>query len=425
MTVTVRLESWQEELVAAVREYAQGVIRPAAARLESLSRPEDFPYDLMTQGSALGLKALALPRELGGREADMVTQCLVAAELAAGDVAVAYYFRHYWRFARLIPRLHPLLRDMVVQGIAGDERFVPASASTEDLAGSDNALPYDAPGHAAMLAARRSGEGWRLDGKKTMITNGGIASLYFVLARTDASKGIRTGATMFAVPATTPGLSTGPFYRKLGQRGSPQADIFFEGCEVPPHCALTQEGEGYAAAERGLVAANITNAALSLGVARAAYDEALEWCLDRVQGGVPIYKHQLVAYDLGSMRLEIEAVQSYLMHVASEYSSAPDFDPGLSWGVRVFAGETAINVTQKAMLLFGGRGIMEHYPVEKLARDALTLTHGNGTSRILTARLGTHRAEARLAGRARGGAEGGPGAGAGNGKLAASEERHG
>jgi acyl-CoA dehydrogenase len=397
--VDFRLTARQQELVAATRAYVARDVRPAISRLESLADPAEFPYDVMRGGTALGLKALPLPRELGGDEADMVTLCLVVEELAAGDLSVGYFFRHYWRFARLVPRLPARIRDMVVHGIHEDERFVPASASTEPAAGSDNALPYDAPGHGAMLSAQQSGRGWVLNGQKLMITNGSIASLYFVLARTDPERGIRSGATMFAVPADTPGLRCGPLYRKLGQRGSPQADVYFEDCEVQADQAVSPVGEGYAAAERGLIAANITNAAMCVGVARAAYEAALDWCLDRVQGGKPIYQHQLVGHDLGRMRLRLESARTYVLRAAWEYSHDPAFNPELSWGARVLGAEMAIDVTQTAMLLFGGRGIMADHPVEKYVRDALTLTHGNGTDALMTLRLGTHQAEARRAAR--------------------------
>jgi alkylation response protein AidB-like acyl-CoA dehydrogenase len=385
--------------VAQTREYAERVVRPAAARLEQLNRAEDFPFDLMREGTALGLKALPLPPELGGIGADMVTQCLVAEELAAGDVSVGYFFRHYWRFARLVPRMPAPIRELVVHGITSDERFVPASASTEPDAGSDNALPYDAPGHGAMLRAQPDGDGWVLEGQKAMITNGPIASLYFVLARTDPGSGIRRGATMFAVPADTPGVRTGPLYAKLGQRGSPQSDVWFTGCRVGADHLMTAVGEGFAAAERGLIAANITNGALCLGIARAAYEAALDWSLDRVQGGVPIHRHQLVAHDLGRMRILLDAARSYVLRAAWEYSHGPAFNPEMSWGVRVYLADVAIEITQKALFLFGGRGIMAGYPVEKLARDALTMTHGNGTSALMTLRVGEHQAEQRLSAR--------------------------
>ncbi len=162
---------------------------------------------------------------------------------------------------------------------------------------------------------------------------------------------------------------------------------------------VTAVGAGYAAAERGLISANITNAAMCLGIARAAYDAALDWSLDRVQGGAPIHQHQLVAHDLGRMRILLDAVRSYLLRVAWEYSHVPSFDPELSWGIRVYAADVAIEVTQKALFLFGGRGIMADHPVEKLVRDALTMTHGNGTSALMTLRVGEHQAERRLAAR--------------------------
>lgn len=283
-----RLSPDDDVLVAATRDYARWVLRPAADRLEALTSADRFPWDVMEEGTALDLKALPSSPDLGGRGADMVLQALIATELAAGDVGAAYFFRHYWRFARLIPRLPAPVRDLVVTGITTDDRFVPASASTEEQAGSDNVLPYDAPGYGAMLSARRADGGdWVLDGTKTMITNGGIASLYFVLGRTDPERGIRTGATMFAVPASTPGVAVGPLYRKLGQRGSPQADVTFTGCRLLADFAVSAVGEGYASTERGLVAANETNAGHSLGVAEAAYEEALDWSIDRVQGGVP------------------------------------------------------------------------------------------------------------------------------------------
>ncbi len=396
----LELTSEQHDLVEATRDYAARVVRPAAARLEALDRAEDFPFDLMREGSALGLKALPLPRELGGRDADMVTQCLVVEELAAGDISVGYFFRHYWRFARLVPRMPQRIRDIVIRGIAEDERFVPASASTEPAAGSDNALPHDAPGFGAALSAEQDDGGWLLNGRKSMITNGGIASLYFVLGRTDATVGIRLGATMFAVPAATPGVRVGPLYRKLGQRGSPQADVEFDNCRIPLDHAITAVGAGYAASERGLTAANITNAAMCLGVARSAYEAALDWSINRVQGGVAIFQHQLVAHDLGRMRMLLDTARSHLLSVAWEYSHKAGFEPQRSWQIRVFAADVAIEITQKAMFLFGGRGIMADFPIEKLVRDALTLTHGNGTSALMTMKIGTEQAETRARERA-------------------------
>jgi alkylation response protein AidB-like acyl-CoA dehydrogenase len=397
--VNFELTPEQHELVEATRAYARDVVVPQRARLDEQVTIEGFPWDVVEPGARLGLKALPLPAEHGGRGADAVTLCLVAEELAAGDLGVCYFFRHFWRFGRLLQRLAPRWRDWVLDRIANDDRFAPASAVTEPLAGSDNALPYDAPGHGASLSATRDGDGWILDGRKAMITNAGLASVYFVFARTDPTVGIGRGMTHFVVPADAPGLSTGPLYDKLGQRASPQADVVLDRVRVEGDQVVGEVGEGMRAQAAVLVGPNITNAATALGVARAAYEEALDFSLDRVQGGVPIWRHQLVAHELGSIRVQLDAMRSHVLRVAWAFSHDPSFDPALAWGVRVFATDLAIEITRRVVLLFGGRGIMSAWPVEKLARDALTLTHGNGTNALMLLKTGTRAAEQRLAAR--------------------------
>ena len=374
---------------------------PARERFDALASPDEFPWDVIRPGAALGLKTLPLTAELGGRDADMVTLCLVAEELAAGDLGACYFFRHYWRFARVIPRLTPRLRDWLVERMHGDERFCPASAMTEEAAGSDNALPYDAPGHGALLEARREGDEWVLNGSKMMTTNGGLAGVYFVHGRTDPDAGIGDGLTLFVIPADTPGFSTGPWYSKIGQRGSPQADLQLENVRLTDDHVVGEVGRSMAGHQQVLIGPNVTNAASALGVARAAYEHALDFSLDRVQGGQPIYRHQLVAHELGSLKAQLDAARSHVYRVAWELSHDRErFEPELAWGVRVVVTELAIDLTRRVMSLFGGRGVMSAWPVEKLHRDALTLTHGNGTNALMLLRTGTRQAEKRLAARA-------------------------
>jgi butyryl-CoA dehydrogenase len=397
--VNLELSDEQRELVDATRAYVFESVVPERERLDLPCTIESFPWDVIDAAASLGLKTLPLPPEHGGRSADALTLCLVAEELAAGDLGVCYFFRHFWRFGRLLERLAPCWREWVLERLANDPRFAPASAVTEPLAGSDNALPYDSPGHGATLSARRDGDGWVLDGRKAMITNGGLASVYFVFARTDPDVGITEGMTHFVVPADAPGLSTGPLYDKIGQRSSPQADVILESVRVDADQVVGEVGKGMRAQQAVLVGPNITNAATALGVARAAYDAAVDFSLDRVQGGVPIWRHQLVAHELGWIRAQVEAMRSHVHRVAWEFSHSPDFDPALAWGVRVFATDLAIEITRRVVLLFGGRGVMSEWPAEKLARDALTLTHGNGTNALMLLKSGTRAAEQRLAAR--------------------------
>jgi alkylation response protein AidB-like acyl-CoA dehydrogenase len=223
--------------------------------------------------------------------------------------------------------------------------------------------------------------------------------VYFVFARTDPAVGVGRGMTHFIVPSDAPGLSTGPLYDKVGQRASPQADVILDQVRAGADQVIGEVGGGMRAQAAVLVGPNITNAATALGVARAAYEEALDFSLDRVQGGVPIWQHQLVAHELGWIRMQLDAMRSHILRVAWAFSHDPGFDPALAWGVRVFATELAIEITRRVVLLFGGRGIMSAWPAEKLARDALTLTHGNGTNALMLLKTGTRAAEQRLAGR--------------------------
>ena len=380
----------QLELVAATRAYVRETVVPARARLDGMRSLDEFPWDVIEPGARLGLKTLPLRPEHGGGGADAVTLCLVAEELAAGDLGVCYFFRHFWRFGRLIDRLAPRWQAWVLDRIANDDRFAPASAVTEPAAGSDNALPYDEPGHGIAVSARPAGDGWVLDGRKAMITNGGLASVYFVLARAPE------GLTHFVVPADTPGLSTGPLYEKIGQRASPQADVVLDGVRVEADQVVGELGKGQPAQLAVLIGPNVTNAATALGVARAAYEAALDFSLDRVQGGVPIWRHQLVAHELGSLRVRLDAMRSHVYRVAAELARGDGFDPVLAWGVRAYATEEAIDLTRRVVSLFGGRGVMSAWPAEKLARDALTLTHGNGTNAVMLLKTGTREAERRL-----------------------------
>ncbi len=380
----------QADLVAATRAYVRERVVPERARLDGMRSLDAFPWDVIEPGARLGLKTLPLRPEYGGAGADAVTLCAVAEELAAGDLGVCYFFRHFWRFGRLIDRLTPRWRDWVLDRIANDDRFAPASAVTEPAAGSDNALPFQENGHGIAVNACRDGDGWVLDGRKAMITNAGLASVYFVLARAPE------GLTHFIVPAGAPGLSTGPLYEKIGQRASPQADVILDGVRVGEDQVVGELGKGLPAQLTVLIGPNVTNAATALGVAREAYEAALDFSLDRVQGGVPIWQHQLVAHELGSLRVQLDAVRSHVYRVARELARGGDFDPALAWGVRVHATEAAIDITRRVVALFGGRGVMSGWPAEKLARDALTLTHGNGTNALMLLKVGAREAERRL-----------------------------
>jgi alkylation response protein AidB-like acyl-CoA dehydrogenase len=205
---------------------------------------------------------------------------------------------------------------------------------------------------------------------------------------------VSAGVTLFAVPGDAPGITSGAPYAKLGQRSSLQADVSFDSVRVPLDHAMSEVGQGLAASHRALVAANLVNAAKAVGIARAAYDEALRWSVERVQGGAPIFRHQLVARDLGAMRVDLDAACGYTWHTARAFARGePGLAPELVSAANVFATEAVVRVARGAVELFGGRGMMEAWPVAKLLRDALTLQHANGTNSLLLLKLGARDAE--------------------------------
>ncbi len=390
-----------QALLEGVRAYVRDVLVPGRGRFDAVAGRDDFPIELVQPGIDLGLKLLAFAPEDGGRGAPPSLLAPVVEELAYGDLGAAYYFKHNWRFARLVPKLPVSLRRDVVERLRDDPWYLPASAMTEAGSGSDNHVLSEDPGVGMTLRARRDGDEWVLDGTKVMITNGSMAGIYFVGARTDATVPVARGVTMIAVPADTPGLRCGEPYGKLGQRASVQTDVHFDGCRVPLDHAVSEVGQGLGRTRRGAnVGSNLINASMSIGVARAAYDAALAWCTTRVQGGVPIYQHQLVAHAIGSMKVEIEAARGYVGTIAAtlDEQGQDSVDPELAWGANVFASEMVVRVARTAMEQFGGRGMMDAWPAEKLVRDALTLQHGFGTNPLTLTKIGTAEAERLLAG---------------------------
>lgn len=305
-----------------VRAYVVSDVAPARCGLDAVRGPEDIPWDVVRSGCDLGLKGLPFPAEFGGGEAGVSTLAMVAEELARGDVSVAYFFKHNWRLADLARRLPDRLREGVIRAICSTPEYLVATAATEEASGSDNHVLSDDPQRGIRLAATRDGTEWVLNGTKTMITNARMAGIYVVSARTDASVPVSRGVTMFAVPADTPGVAFGPAYDKLGQRASIQCDVHFHDVRIPGDSAVSGIGQAMGAARQGTgIASNIVNAAMSVGVATSAFDEALRWATRRVQGGSLIYRHQVVSRDLGLMKTEIEAARSYVQHAARLYDA--------------------------------------------------------------------------------------------------------
>jgi butyryl-CoA dehydrogenase len=245
-------------------------------------------------------------------------------------------------------------------------------ALSEPEAGSD--------AKAQRTRAARSGDGWILNGTKNFITNAPVADLMIVFATTDAAKGSR-GISAFLVPMDAPGLKVGKDDDKLGIRGAPSAQVFLADCAVDGDALLGPEGDGFKIAMRALEGGRIGIAAQALGIARAAFEDATRYAMERKTFGQPIAEHQAIQFKLADMRTEIDAARLLL------WRAAVSKDRGATYGreasmAKLFGSEVANRVAKEALQIFGGYGYLTDYPAERHYRDAKITEIYEGTSEI-------------------------------------------
>ena len=351
------------------RKFAANEIRPKAVEYDHASK---FPEDIFEKAYALGLMSGYIPEEYGGLGLSALDTCIIEEELGWGCSGIATSLTSNGL------ALTPIL-------IAGTDeqkkRYVAPFAEklqyasfclTEPGAGSD------AGGIAT--TAKKEGDIYLLNGRKCFITNGSYASQYTVFASTDRSKGHK-GLSAFVVPRSLSGVSVGKKEDKMGQRASDTADVLFEDVKVPAGNLLGKEGEGFKIAMITLDYARPTVAAMAVGVARAAFELAMQYSKERVQFGVPIAMNQAIHFLLADMAMDIEAARLLT------YKGAWVLDQGKrntkeSAFAKAFAADLAMRVTTDAVQIYGGYGYIRDYPVEKLMRDAKLLQIYEGTSQI-------------------------------------------
>ncbi|MFC7440395.1 acyl-CoA dehydrogenase family protein [Laceyella putida] len=370
--MSFQLSAEQAELRKWAHGFAEREIRPVAAEYDE---KEEFPREVLQKAAKIGLTSYAAPTEYGGGGlTSVMAACLIGEELFWGCAGIAtsllafglaglpiYYMgteeqKRKW-LSQLCDPNHPRLGAM---------------ALTEPNAGSDV--------KAIQTRAVRDGDEWVINGRKCFITNGGIADLYVVFAKTDPDAGYH-GVSAFIVPGSTPGLSGGKKERKMGIRASHTADVIFENVRVPKENLLGEENMAFIGAMKMLEYSRPAVAAAAVGVARAAYEYALDYAKQRIQFGKPIFNNQAISFMLADMKTKIDAAR-LLTWRAAELA-----DRGESCAVegsmaKAFAAEMAMEVTTHAVQILGGYGYMRDYPVEKWMRDAKILSIYEGTTQI-------------------------------------------
>ncbi len=373
----------QAAVVELVRQFVTREVVPVAAGLDRNDRPEDcFSWELVEKASAAGLRTLTLDEEYGGAGADFTTTALAVEEMAKGDMGLAVVFAQTWKLAQTIQAAGTAdQRARHLPRYAADPRALLAITFTEPDTASDYFVPHDGARYAT-TAARVDG-GWLLDGLKHFISNGNRASLYIVFAQTDTDRSLEHGSTAFLVPRDTAGLSIGRVHDKLGERLANNAEVIFTDCFIPDEDVLGEPGQGFQVQQTFFPASNAYAGATVLGLAEAAYERALAWTRQRVQGGRPIIHHDSVASDLAEMRMWLDATRLYVLHAAWAGDHPEAWDPMLGALPKVLASQVGWKVVTRALELHGGYGYMREAGMEKLLRDAAAFLHSDGANRTL------------------------------------------
>ncbi len=360
----------QREIQGLAREFAQAEIDPHAAAWDRECR---FPAELFRKLGEVGLMGICVPEELGGAGAGFVAYVLALEELSRADAGVGVTVAVHTSAATL---------PIVAFGSAGQrERFVPPLARGETI-GAFALTESDAGSDAASLrtrAARQDDGSWRIDGAKQWITNGGAAGTFILFARSDPQQPGARGISAFLLDAAH--VRVDRHTEKLGLNSSSTVDVVLDGAEVPGDRLLHAEGRGFEVAMATLDGGRIGIAAQAVGIARAAYEVASAYALERRQFGQRIADFQAIQWKLADMATEIDAARLLVLRAAWRR------EQGLSHTVegaqaKLFASEMARRQTAEAIQVLGGYGYTKEFPVERYYRDAKITEIYEGTSEI-------------------------------------------
>jgi len=368
MSVSVSAE--RGAILETLREFCDAEIRPHVLEWDE---KQEFPRDAFRRLGELGFLGTIFPEEYGGAGLSTQDYAAIVEEVASVDGSVALALAAHTSLGSS----HIFLRGTEAQR----RRYLPKLTSgkwlaawglTEADAGSDSG--------GTKTTARRDGNAWVLNGSKNFITNASVGSVAVLMAVTDRSAA-RHGISAFIVELDNPGIRVGKKENKLGMRASDTCTLVMEDCRVPADNLLGREGEGFVDSMRVLDGGRISIAALSVGIARGAFEAALAYSKQRRQFGRPICEFEAIQFYLAEMSTEIEAARLLTARAAAA-KDAGTAVPRLSAQAKLYASEIAVRATDRALQIHGGYGFIKDYPVEKFYRDVKLCTIGEGTSEI-------------------------------------------
>ena len=334
---------------------------------------QEFPIHVFKKLGELGLMGVFIPQEYGGSGLSYFEYITVVSEISkvCGSIGLSVAAHNSLCTGHIYYHASEEQKRKYLPKLASGE-WIGAWGLTETGTGSDAG--------GMNTVAVLEGEEWVLNGSKNFITHGKSGNVSVIIART-GDKGASNGTSAFIIEQGTPGFSAGKKENKLGMRASETCELIFDNCRIPKGNLIGQVGEGFKQAMQVLDGGRISIGALSLGIAKGAFDAALKYSKEREQFGQPIASFQAIAFKLADMATEIEAAE-LLLYKAADLKNKKQKLTKESAIAKYFASEVACRVANESVQIFGGYGYTKDFPVEKFYRDAKLCTIGEGTSEI-------------------------------------------
>ena len=362
----------QELFKQMITAFAENEVKPLAAEIDEEER---FPVETVEKMSKTGLMGITIPTQYGGTGGDQIMYTMAVEELSkvCGTTGVILSAHTSLGVAPILEFGTEEQKQKYLPKMASGE-WIGAFGLTEPNAGTD------AAGQQTTAWFDEKTNEWVLNGSKIFITNAGYAHVYIIFAMTDKSAGLK-GISTFIVEADTPGFSIGKKEKKLGIKGSATCELIFEDCRIPKENLVGAIGKGFKIAMMTLDGGRIGIAAQALGIAGGALDETIKYVKERKQFGRALSQFQNTQFQIADMYAKVEASKHLVYKAAWKKSRKENYSVDAATA-KLFAAETAMDVTTKAVQLHGGYGYTREYPVERMMRDAKITEIYEGTSEV-------------------------------------------
>ena len=364
------LTSEQKLFQKTIHEFCEKEIKPLAKKID---QEEYFSWELYKKMGKMGFMGMTVPKKYGGSGIDRVSYMIALEEISrvCGSTGITVEAHNSLGVGHIFEKGTEAQRKKYLPNLLNG-KAIAAWALTEPNAGSDAA--------SLQTTAVLDGDEWVLNGTKQFITSGDIAEVVTVMAKTDKTKGAK-GISAFIVEKDTPGFKAGQLEDKLGLRGSRTAELIFEDCRVPKENLLGEKDMGFVGAMNILDRGRTAIGAMSVGIARGALEESIEYAKQRQQFGKPIGKNQAIQWMIADMATEIDAARLLVYRAAYLEDKNVPFSIEASMA-KLFGSEIAMRATRNAIQIHGGYGYMRDRPLERFYRDVKLCQIGEGTSEV-------------------------------------------